>query len=144
MVYSYNHYQCVVDFGNGKSIENIFVQFIGRTGKTRICYRVSLNEYHSKTTDDQIQIGEWAHIAVTYKNQEFNYYVDGSLKFTFKPNVPIPDLNKERTSNFIGSSNWNYKIDGVLDELKIFDRALTNDEINNEKEIKQPYNIITL
>ncbi len=114
---------------------NLFISFIERTGSSRIVFQKE-GGWASKSTEYKIQIGVWTNIAVTYKNQEFNYYVDGSLKFTFKPDVPLPNLNIERTTNHIGFDTFNKKLNGVIDDLKLFDRALTMAEINFEKEKK--------
>ena len=37
-----------------------------------------------------------------------------------------------RTSNFFGGNNWNENFNGELDDLKIFHKALENNEIIDE------------
>lgn len=120
-----------LDFGNGKYIDNIIISFY-QTTKMRIYFTVGVYpSYQVKynVTDDEIPIGEWFHLAVTYKSQEFKLYINSSLKLDYKPDKPIPYLNKERSSNFIGGSNMGTMFDGVVDEMKIFGSALSNKQV---------------
>ena len=50
-----------------------------------------------------------------------------------------------RTNNFIGGNNWQMQqYDGLIDDLKIFDRALGQTEIATEMNKADPYQAIYL
>lgn len=140
-VFSHNKYQTIVDFGNGMK-DNILVQFRKITSKLKL-FVFDETKHISILTDAEISIGEWSHVAVTYKNNQFKLFINSSLNHQQELEIPLTILNKERQSNFIGGDNWNNPaIDAILDELKIFERALSKEEIKNEKQFKQPYNMI--
>lgn len=125
-------------------VDNIMISFVETTGKLRIYFK-SENAYRVKSTNYEVPIGEWAHVSVTYKNEKFQLFVNSSLKLDFTPDSPVANLNSERRSNFIGTNNWNHSpIDCIIDELKIFDRALTNEELLSEMNLNQPFNILYL
>ena len=82
------------------------------------------------------------HIALTYRNKEFEVYYDG--KFVHKMTIDDEIKNTNRISNYIGKNNWASEdpYEGILDEFKIFDRVLSIDEINHEMNKKQPYFVL--
>ena len=75
-----------------------------------------------------MDFNKWTHLSVVVeKNGNTEIYFDGNLDKKGKLNVPRSYL---RTQNFIGKSNWgNDNADECLDEIKIFNRALTEYEI---------------
>ncbi len=80
-----------------------------------------------RTPVDFWQPGEWYHIVGTYDGAMQKLYVNGVL-ITQKPLTGmIPDF--ANTMHFGGFSNLPYKLPGTLDELRIYERALTESEI---------------
>jgi len=78
------------------------------------------------------QIDEWYHIAITYEGttQKVKLYINGDWvdTKTFTINNPLRDTDK---SLEIGTSDFN----GIMDEVKIWNYALTEEEIKEEYEI---------
>ena len=88
------------------------------------------------TTGLNLDDNEWHHIVFRRKNtSELDIYVDGSLQpKTVKFDDVLPD-HSQRADWFIGATNdvFHNRLTGVfngtLDEVKIYDHALTDDEI---------------
>ncbi|MEF8900098.1 MAG: LamG-like jellyroll fold domain-containing protein [Halovenus sp.] len=76
----------------------------------------------------------WYHVAGTYDGSEMRVYVDGeSVQTNAKPSGPIDvSSGPARVGNFTGaeenSDDWTF--DGVIDDLYVYDRALSNEEID--------------
>jgi hypothetical protein len=71
----------------------------------------------------------WYHITVTYENGLLKFILNGSTFETFQTN---PILSTVGNSNFIGKSNhvgWEYFLIGMVDEFRIYDRVLNQEEI---------------
>ena len=83
----------------------------------------------------QLQLNTWKHLAFVFLQPNGYIYIDGvSCSSTIVPFITGPD-NVIRTSNFVGRSNWfpnDPDLNADLDELKIFNRALTQQEVANE------------
>ena len=77
-----------------------------------------------------LPVGHWAHVAATYDGQTMRLYINCSV--VAEADVPGTILPKERwpivIGNYSGRKNA-YAMDGALDEVKVFDRALTEDEV---------------
>jgi hypothetical protein len=73
----------------------------------------------------------WYHIANTYDGDIARVYVDGLLVWVGNP----PTLNVQDTNIYIGSHTGGtyplpgYWFNGVIDEVRLYDRVLTPDEI---------------
>jgi hypothetical protein len=68
---------------------------------------------------------EWYHVAVTKSGSIYTLYIDGNQVITETYNQPIPDVNYPLT---IGRAEA-FRFPGLIDEVEIFDRALTEEEI---------------
>ena len=88
--------------------------------------------YHSN--QDVIDLNRWQHVAVIFNrsNSQIKFYVNGQSEGSTTRSSSIPIT----TSNlYIGSNaNLDRTFDGIIDEVKIWNRALTGDEIRNEYE----------
>ncbi|HTL56955.1 MAG TPA: LamG domain-containing protein [Candidatus Limnocylindrales bacterium] len=73
-----------------------------------------------------IQTNTWYHIAMTYDGTAVKLYVDGELDGSVTANGPI---NSITDSLVIGSEGSGYFFIGLMDEIAIYDRALTATEI---------------
>lgn len=78
-------------------------------------------------TDVKLPVGAWAHVAMTVvPGGKTTLYLNGEV-------IGQVDSNT-RTSNgfnehFIGGNFWDQNFNGALDELRMYDRALSQDEI---------------
>lgn len=73
--------------------------------------------------------GEWRHFATTYDGEELNYYLDGELVNTEPKNGDL--LPNEEALTIGCRSNDGTPWGGMLDEIAIFRRALSQQEIKN-------------
>ncbi len=84
--------------------------------------------YPSVYSARQVAFGEWHHVCGTYDGQTIHIYIDGQMDGTFNHNHGIATnnvnlligANPQQTGRF-----W----DGLIDEVFVFSRALSDDEI---------------
>jgi hypothetical protein len=75
-----------------------------------------------------VPINQWTHVAVTYNNGNINFYHNGILTGT--TTSPIETLYTGTGSLYIGAySPSSHTVDGTLDEIRIYNRALSHSEI---------------
>ena len=78
-----------------------------------------------------IKTGQWYHIVYTYDGTTCKFYINGQLKAQyartaiFTPNTS--DINIGKHAN----TQYPYWMNGALDELRIYNRALTAQEVEN-------------
>ena len=75
---------------------------------------------------DPLPFGRWRHLSVTFDGFVFRFYVDGVLKVG-------PRFSKFQGSNnaplLIGGSGVSDTFIGFIDEVRIYNRALTEEEV---------------
>lgn len=85
------------------------------------------SDTHSVTTSTNVSIKEWHHIVGTYNGLTLKLYQDSSLI-----------RSKESYVNYINGSGWHYMskyagngyyIDGLLQDVRIYNRALSDTEV---------------
>jgi len=84
--------------------------------------------------------GEWYHIVGTYDGNEAKCYLNG----VEKNKMNMPNINSTPDPFFIGQDGWVNVFNGVVDEVKIYNRALTKDEVlqnyNAKSQLAVEYN----
>ena len=93
--------------------------------------------------DNVISLGEWQHVAVVYSSQsDANdpvFYVNGIPKPTIEDQAPSGDQRDDSAWEAVigayGASDTNGLFDGLIDDIRVYNRALT------AAEIKQLYNL---
>lgn len=74
--------------------------------------------------------GKFQHLAVTYDQKEINFYLNGELRDTMPESTPITDYDG---SMIFGKwSEGGYFYNGILDEVAIYSRLLTREEIKKD------------
>ena len=73
-------------------------------------------------------LNKWIHIAYTYANNTFRIYINGKLITT---RYTTPDFTDANTQDwYFGKySDYWYPLNGILDEIRIYNRALNANEI---------------
>ena len=105
----------------------------GLTGYPTFMFYLNQTFIFKQNSTVSIGLNQWTHIAIRYFNLTGEIYLNGSsLGFETKSNKNY--LNKTRAFNYIGRSSFvdvyaNKDADVVLDDFKIFNRALTQQEI---------------
>ena len=89
--------------------------------------------YKNIKSDEDMPAGEWIHLAGTYDNREFKLYVNGRLVKSAPYTVPFQfgDTNPliiGGNTNTQGKK-WVDCFHGLIDELQLFNRSLTEAEI---------------
>ena len=99
----------------------------------KISFRCYLYEYPSafkvSTTTSSWTAGTWYHIAGTYDDFKLKIYVNGILQNTLSQQG-----TQRATSGFYfgdGSGSWCVPFNGKIDDVRIYDRALSAEEIAN-------------
>ena len=75
----------------------------------------------------------WTHMVGTYNGTDIKVYIDGELIGTYNHPGDITGSVKKLTLGFSGSSYWG----GSIDDLFIYDKALTQAEVTQLFEYKQ-------
>ena len=121
-----NQWERLFDFGesNGSSWQTLVSRY---KDTNQLCYRNGNNNINSD--NNYIVNGELHHYAMVQDGGTVKFYRDGDL-FSTASTSETPQKHS-RSYCYIGKSNWDdplYK--GKIDQLRIFNRTLTDDEIN--------------
>lgn len=110
------YYQYGIEIADWGSGTDVFYCFYGDTAG-------SLNSIYSST---YVSYGIWQHLACTYNGTNLMIYVNGILSNSAAYSLSMKKLGH---SLIIGSDNVSQYYQGSLDEIKVFNKALTADEI---------------
>ncbi len=112
--------------------DSTFCFRIGSKGLSAYNQRIALmifsntpNDYESAS--DLIGL-TWTHVAVTFDGSNVLFYINGSLNRTQEANIVMN--NGVEGFNIAASNTGERNYDGSIDELRVYDRAITVDEIN--------------
>jgi hypothetical protein len=125
-----NNGQTIIDCGNGQSNNNVL--FMADDGSNKpLVYTCSSTTSSSCTTTPQsvnvISNSVWHHMVYTLNGTVGKMYVEGMLINTdTSMNTPNGVL---RQNNFVGKNNWGGSFDGYLDDLRIYNRTLSEAEV---------------
>lgn len=107
-------------------------------GMVRPCFLRDFDDADGwwKTSDLTVEINKWQHIAVTYDESSVTndaiIYINGEAVAITEGATPIGSAEPETTTLFIGNSIDSTKtFDGLIDELLLFNDALTASEVTN-------------
>jgi hypothetical protein len=135
--------QPLITFGNSPAVNDRVVLEIGAGGNIRFIVRdfgTTLISTILDTSDSLYQSyndGIWHHVVVTMDNSGEKIYVDGVLKpltragtlssgwFKSITSIPSPNLYVGLDKRLAG----NFYFNGLIDEVQIYDRALTAEQV---------------
>lgn len=129
---SYNLWSRVIDFSNGPADNNILMALSDGTSglPAGSVFYGSIGTNFTATT--QLALNTWSHLAITVKGSNARIYINGVLNSSHENINGVVDV--ERTLNYIGKSPWaDGMADMILDELKIWKRALGPAHIANHR-----------
>jgi hypothetical protein len=118
--------------------DNFFrLGFNQNTGQVRMYTEQNNNERLAFVTPDDYADGQWHHVVATREGSQGRIYVDGEL---VKEDVAMEgDLGGDKTNWFLAQNGGNkageYLI-GAMDEVRIYNRALTEEEVKQNFESK--------
>ncbi|MBO1515303.1 LamG-like jellyroll fold domain-containing protein [Metabacillus bambusae] len=91
--------------------------------------------WYDATAGMKINNDEWSHLAFSVDNGTINVYVNGVQKFT---GTNFPNIFTSTNSNFsLGVNYWDTPFKGLLDELRIYEGALTPSQVSNLAEVNK-------
>jgi hypothetical protein len=134
--YSCASFGRLVDCGNGPWNDNLY--FALTEGDT--CFPYIATYYYGNYTGNYhgilpLKTGHWNHLAATMQGNTAYFYVNGVLSSTRQSFLLRSVV---RNNCYIGRSNWNDPIANALfDEIKFFNRYLTQQEIINDMNLNK-------
>jgi hypothetical protein len=93
------------------------------------------SDSNSLTSSNAVPTGSWHHIVATYDGSTISLYIDGSLSNS-KPFTT--DAVANTTPVRIGARGNAYYFDGLIDEVVIYNRALTDTEVMERYNLYAP------
>ena len=123
---SYNFWMRIFDFGDGLEKNNLILAEMALTGKAY--FSVPGIKYESTNVD--YPLDKWVHVAVT-SDKKTKFFINGVLIHETDSTVTV----KDTANNYIGRSQvpTDGKLHAVVDDFKIFNKALSVEEILKEK-----------
>ena len=124
--------QALFDFGNGQKNENIYFYMSQYSLKPTVAVYNRATRIGFARSDVEIHLAEWHHYAITMNQRTLSLYVDGVLAEQVVCSAKINEIT--RKVNYIGRSSWksgDYAA-ADFDEIKIFNRTVSIQEINEE------------
>jgi hypothetical protein len=96
--------------------------------------------HEQSSTYAQVPLNSWHHVAVVEQGASSNFYIDGTLVETVwdEPHLTSPPVGNSYPM-FIGARNDGLFFDGLIDDVRIYNRALTAAEI---REIPEPATLL--
>jgi|GEM_PF-6506646 len=121
--------------GSDADIVNKDFQYTLRLGSATDSYRPAgiayLNgndENVSTNYNDRISVSNrWYHLAFTYDDEYLKIYIDADEKASNKKKNK--DIEERDNTIYIGGSQSSHEFKGILDELMIFEKGLTPDQV---------------
>lgn len=99
----------------------------GHINRGVVHYSFTTGGWKSFDANTVVTDGKWHHIVTTYEKPNFKLYVDGKVDGQTAPNT---DPDNHDNFLFIGGCNiGNYWMSGTIDEVVLYDRALSEAEI---------------
>lgn len=77
------------------------------------------------SVQERLKAGEWYHITGTYDGSDAVCYLNG----VEKDKISMPPINSSNDPLLIGQDGWVNVFDGVVDEARIYNRALSPSEV---------------
>ena len=122
-----NNWARIIDLGTGGGTDDILFARYGTTNTLRIDYAPWPGAVDA---EDAFEQGVWQMLAVTIDDSGNVTMYKNGLVIATGTVASFPTV-VERTSNFIGDSNWTSDAlyEGMMDELKIYNYGRTADDI---------------
>jgi len=104
------------------------LNIIPRNGQLRICYGNGTNSYSNYiVTLPEIKTNTWNHATITYDGTTASLYLNGGLRDS--RNITVAQTNRAIRIGVWASSSGSYLFNGLIDEVKIYNTALTSDQV---------------
>lgn len=134
--------QRVFDFGESES-KNLFLTPYYGNGVVRCA--ITMDSYwneHGVSVEKNIAAGEWTHFAVSHDGDVMRLYIDGELAgYTEDVHLSPYEMSEVMDKCYIGKSQYSADVnfDGIIDEFRIYNRAISDDEVMELYKLNQPF-----
>ncbi len=126
-VRSYNSWSHFFDFGNGPKTNNVLLALTGGDGGIPVFgVYTNNNEVPSIQSSTQLPTNQWVHLAATLNGTTGTIYINGVNVASGTLNLP-PAVT--RTRNYFGRSSYETYANALFDELRIWNVARTQGQI---------------
>lgn len=89
----------------------------------------------SAVSDTELQMGKWYHVAGTYDGTETRVYINGNLEGSYVAPISEPLVTSTLPTGIGHLPNWSVQwFQGIIDEVRVYNRALTTQEIAEHAE----------
>ena len=130
---SYQMWSKIFYFGNGKTDDSVIFEMYMKTPQIDLTvYQLSLGTNLFALNSSIIELNQWYHVAAILKGTKGYIYVNGQLVINGTSKIP---RNITRTTNCVGktcSEDNTRNANAIYDELKIYNSALTSDQVIND------------
>jgi hypothetical protein len=130
---AFNSQSRIIEFSNGPANDQITLM-ISPVNSNKSRFEISHQpNYHCLDMNDYLAINEWTHLSITVNSTINCMFVNGTLNIC-KPMISDKFRQINRNINYIGKSIWtgDENADAVFDEIKIFNKALSQQEVQAE------------
>jgi len=135
----------IFDFGSATTN----YMFLGETGDGYLRFAITIGtgeQVVNSTTP--LPIGSWVHVAVTLQGSVGTIYINGVASGTNASMTLNPSSLASTNQNYIAKSQWpDPALDGSLDEFRLYNRALTANDVlslTGLNELKDQQTALTL
>ncbi|HHE47331.1 MAG TPA: hypothetical protein ENL08_06505, partial [Bacteroidetes bacterium] len=97
-------------------------------GSISVCFTINNDWHRIRSDDDILELHEWSHIAATYDGENIRLYLNGELIAEDELEGTITGYNTDVSLGRLGNVNVDY-YQGIIDELRIWDHARSEEEI---------------
>lgn len=152
------HDMCVVDKYRGSNNAGYSLQVDSYYGKDTLGFYLGNNDKTTRLwSRTSLAVGMWYHVAGVYDGSQMKVYVNGKVEnlmgynggiasyqdylFILGEGQELPENTPVTSSQsylFIGGSYWSDEafLQGVIDEVRIYDRALSAEEISSHAAVE--------
>jgi hypothetical protein len=140
---SKNEFTTIIDFGNFNQQDSVFLATSPVSNQILAGIFENTLQSNSLFSKYSLNLNTWYHVAYIYNGINGYIYLNGNLVASASQFSPF-NINRENC--YIGKSNLNSSsslADAIYDDLRIYDEALTNDQIKydmNNIPIPKPLN----
>lgn len=125
-------------------VENQVVMFLGyhnpenwisisgrayESDKCKVWAKGGIYGTHTTLFNPEIGRNEWHQITMTGTSGKVSVYLDGICLGTADSNNPLSGANQDI---YLGVNNWDAEYEGLMDDVKIYSVAMTEEEVQNQ------------
>ena len=105
----------------------------------KVTWQIPITKWsHGVTCPKPVPLGQWTHVAATYDNQTMHIYVNGVDQASRERGGAIRPAERDVCIGSYSQSTQRAAFDGVLDEVRIYARALSAEEIRGRYDATRP------